>query len=123
MVWQTPALLQVRRLRMLPLLHVGAPQLAPTVSRRHEPSPLQPLRQASLGQRPPGSTLPTGTSEQVPTWPVTVHDWQRLVQLVLQQTPCAHWPDWHCVPAVQAAPSGRPLVHAPLLQTLPSVQC
>ena len=56
-----------------------------------------------------------------PIVPVIAHEKQELAQAVAQQTPCAHWPDWHSVPAEQKAPLGlRP--HEPCTQTFPVEQ-
>lgn len=68
-----------------------------------------------------GSGKPVGTAVQRPIEPVIAHEWQAPAQAVAQQTPCAHCPDWHSVPAEQNAPFGlRP--HEPCTQTLPVEQ-
>ena len=41
---------------------------------------------------------------QVPTVPVSAHDWQVPPQAVMQQTPCAQLPDRHSPPAPQVTP-------------------
>ncbi len=72
-------------------------------------------------QRPAGSGRPVGTAVQRPMVPVIAHEKQELPQAVAQQTPCAHWVDWHSVPLEQNAPFGLS-PHDPWTQTLPVEQ-
>lgn len=70
---------------------------------------------------PAGSGRPVGTAVQSPMVPVIAHEKHEPSQAVAQQTPCAHWPDWHSVPVEQKAPLGlRP--QDPCTQTLPVEQ-
>jgi hypothetical protein len=43
---------------------------------------------------------------QRPIEPATAHEKHESAQVVVQQTPCAHCPDWHSDPAEQNAPFG-----------------
>lgn len=71
--------------------------------------------------RPAGSGNPVATAVQSPMVPVSAHEKQEPPQAVAQQTPCAHWPDWHSVALEQNAPLGlRP--HELWTQTLPVEQ-
>jgi hypothetical protein len=49
--------------------------------------------------------VPAGTSEQVPTLPVSAHDWQVPLQFVSQQTPCEQKVEMHSLPIPQLAPA------------------
>jgi len=55
---------------------------------------------------PAGSAAPAGTALQVPLVAASEQDMQVPVQGLPQQTPWAHWPDRHSVPAWQTAPLG-----------------
>jgi hypothetical protein len=72
-------------------------------------------------QRSAGSGSPVGTAVQSPMEPVIAHEKQDAVQAVAQQTPCAHWLDWHSVPAEQNAPLGLS-PQDPCTQTFPVEQ-
>jgi hypothetical protein len=70
---------------------------------------------------PAGSAAPAGTGLQVPLVAASEQDMQVPAQAVAQQTPWAHWPDRHSVPAWQTAPLGlRP--HEPPLQVAGGAQ-
>jgi hypothetical protein len=83
--------------------------------------PLVHSRQAPLPSQKPsvwhlvGSVLvhpadgPTGTAWQVPSEPVTAHDWQASVQTALQQKPWAQIADTHS----RLAPHGCPFALSP----------
>ena len=58
---------------------------------------------------------PAGTFVQVPTVPVSAHDWQVPAQAALQQNPWAQKPDTHSAAAAQATPIAF-LVQVPPLQ-------
>ena len=86
----------------------------------HLPSVPQEVGPLSV-QSPAGSGRPVGTAVQRPIVPVIAHEKQDPVQAVAQQTPCAHWPDLHSVPAEQKAPFGlRP--HELWTHTFPDEQ-
>lgn len=70
---------------------------------------------------PAGSVAPDGTALQVPLLVASEQDMQVPLQAVAQQTPCAHWPDRHSVPAWQTAPLGLS-PHDPLLQVAGAAQ-
>ena len=64
---------------------------------------------------------PAGTLVHVPGVPDSPHDWQRPVQVVWQQTPCAQCAELHSVSPPQAAPIGfKPQL--PPLQTFGDAQ-
>ena len=72
-----------------------------------------PLQVPSLPQvaAPPSGhwfsgSWPDGTLVQVPGVPESPHDWQRPVQVVWQQKPCAQCAELHSVSPPQAAPIG-----------------
>jgi hypothetical protein len=52
---------------------------------------------------PAGSGSPVGTAVQSPIVPVIAHETHEPLQAVAQQTPCAHWPDWHSAGLEQKA--------------------
>ena len=85
-------------------------------------SPVVPQLAAPLSLHcPVGSEPPAGTGEQTPTLPFTAQDRQVPVQVVPQQTPCAHTPLWQSVPVWQTAPLAlRP--QEPPLQYWPAAQ-
>ena len=64
---------------------------------------------------------PAGTFMQVPTVPVSAHDWQVPAQAALQQKPCAQNPEAHSVPAAQLVPIDF-LPQLPALQTFGLLQ-
>jgi len=68
-----------------------------------------------------GSGWPVGTGAQRPIEPASAQEKQAPVQLVAQQTPSAHCPDWHSLPVEQNAPFGLG-PHEPCTQTLPLEQ-
>lgn len=68
-----------------------------------------------------GSGWPVATAVQRPMEPATAQEKQEPEQLVAQQTPCAHCPDWHSLPAEQNAPLGFG-PHEPCAQTFPREQ-
>jgi hypothetical protein len=70
---------------------------------------------------PAGSGSPVGTAVQSPIVPVIAHEKQEPPQAVAQQTPCAHWPDWHSVGLEQNAAFGLS-PHELCTQTLPVEQ-
>lgn len=49
---------------------------------------------------------PAGTSEQVPTFPASAHDWQVPLQAMSQQTPCEQLLELHSLPITQVTPVG-----------------
>jgi hypothetical protein len=69
----------------------------------------------------PSGSCPAGTVEHVPPVPLSAHDMQVPLQVVLQQTPCAQTRLSHSVPAAHAAPSGLP-PQLLAVHTLPLVQ-
>jgi hypothetical protein len=60
-----------------------------------------------------GAQVPPGT---------TAHDLQLPHGPLEQQTPSVQWPLEQSVPAAQCVPSGRGLVHEPVLQMSPGMQ-
>lgn len=58
---------------------------------------------------------------QSPIEPATAHETQEPLQLVAQQTPCAHCIDWHSLAAEQNAPFGL-APQDPCMQTFPLEQ-
>jgi hypothetical protein len=85
-------------------------------------NPVVPQLAAPLSVHwPAGSAAPAGTGLQVPLVAASAQDMQLPVQGVPQQTPCAHCPDWHSVPAWQTAPFGfNP--HEPPMQVAGAAQ-
>jgi hypothetical protein len=121
-IWQAPAAVQARRVRVVPL-QVAAPQEAPSRSRRQPPLPSQPLLQASFRQLPVGSAPPAGTGAQVPSEPSTLHAWQLPLQAVAQHRPWAQMPGAaQSASRVHRAPTGR-LPHEPSTQALGGAHC
>jgi hypothetical protein len=72
-------------------------------------------------QRAAGSGRPVGTAVHRPIVPVIAQEKQDEPQAVAQQTPCAHWLDWHSELAEQNAPLGLS-PQDPCTQTLPVEQ-
>jgi hypothetical protein len=68
-----------------------------------------------------GSGRPVATAVQSPIVPVIAQETHDPPQAVAQQTPCAHWPDWHSVAFEQNAPFGLS-PHEPCVQTTPPAQ-
>jgi hypothetical protein len=66
-------------------------------------------------------SCPAGTAAQVPTDPVSAHDWQVPVHALAQQNPCAQKPELHSAAAPHAAPIGF-LPQLMALQLLGDVQ-
>jgi hypothetical protein len=66
-------------------------------------------------------SCPAGTFVQVPTVPLSAHDWQVPAQAALQQKPWAQKLEAHSVPAAQAVPMAF-LPQVPPLQTLGDAQ-
>ena len=65
--------------------------------------------------------MPVATFVHVPSDPCRLHDLHEALQVVVQQTPCAHTFDAHSVPAEQLAP-GPLSPHELTLQTLGETQ-
>jgi hypothetical protein len=120
--WQSPAAVQVWRVRVLPL-QVVSRQLAPARSRRQPPMPSQPLLQASSRQVPVGSVPRAGTGTQVPCDPSTLQARQVPLQAVAQQRPCAQMPGAaQSLSRLHRAPTGR-LPQEPSMQVLGEAHC
>lgn len=108
--------------------HSATLQFTPCATKAHSP-PLQApvLPQDAVGvdlHTPWGSGEPSATGLHRPAEAARLHAMQALVQVELQQTPCAQLPDTHSDPVPHSAPSGfRP--HEPLLvsQTLGDAHC
>lgn len=64
---------------------------------------------------PRGAVFPM-TVTQVPTLPLSMHDWQVPVQAAEQQTPSVQEPLMHSVPSEQPTPLALRVVQEPLLQ-------
>ena len=77
---------------------------------------LVPLHAPAHAPVPPHGVRCVVTAVHVPRLLAFEHDSHCPVHAALQQTPSAHTPLAHTLPAVQASPSGRP-THVPLLQT------
>jgi hypothetical protein len=78
-------------------------------------NPSVPQAAAPLSVHWFSGSWPAATLVQVPTVPVSAHDWQVPEQAALQQKPCAQNPDVHWAPAVHAAPMAF-VVQLPPLQ-------
>jgi len=109
-VRQVPPPSQVRAgVKVVPT-HVEAAQVVPLAYRRQPPDPSQ--NPSVLHDDAPWSvhwfrgSCPAGTDVQVPTLPVSAHDWQVPVQAVAQQNPWAQKPELHSAAEPQAAPIG-----------------
>jgi hypothetical protein len=72
-------------------------------------------------QIPFGSSVPVATFVQTPLEVPRLHDLHEALQVVAQQTPCAHTLDAHSVPVEQGAPLSF-LPHELPLQTLGATQ-
>jgi hypothetical protein len=70
---------------------------------------------------PFGSMVPVATFVQSPSVPTSAHDLHAALQVVTQQTPCAHTPEAHSVAPEQGAP-GSFFPHELPLQTLGETQ-
>jgi hypothetical protein len=68
-----------------------------------------------------GSGWPVATLVQRPSEPASAQEKQGSEQVVAQQIPCAHCPDWHSAPAEQNAPFGLG-PHEPWTQLFPLEQ-
>jgi hypothetical protein len=106
--WQVPvhAVLQHTPSTQLPLTHWPLLEHAAPLASWQTPAPLHCVVHAFVGKV---SGEPAGRLVQVPTLPVTPHDWHVVVQALLQQKPStqlplAHWllivhiwplPSWH----------------------------
>jgi hypothetical protein len=105
-------------------MHEPAAHWVPAGASRQAPAPLHipsvPQATVSTAHWPSGS-CPAGTGEQVPALPVTAHERQSPVQVLLQQTFCWQRPDVHSAAAAQAAPLGF-LPQLPALQVLGAAQ-
>jgi hypothetical protein len=118
-VWQVPVPLQVRVGVNVDPVQAAATQAVPLAYRRQAPAPSQnpsvPQAAAPLSVHWLSGSWPAGTLVQVPTVPVSAHDWQVPVHAALQQKPCAQNPDVHWPAVVQAAPAAF-VVQLPPLQ-------
>jgi len=108
--WQVPAQAELQQTpsAQLPDWHWVPAAQASLRFLKQAPLPLQ----WSVSPKMPSVHSPSGsllavTLAQVPVVPpvlALVQAWQVPVQAELQQTPSAHLPDWHSVPAAQAVP-------------------
>ncbi len=101
------------------------PQAVPSAYTAHLPAPSQlpvvpQLVGAMIGQA--ASTVPAGTGAQVPSLPLTPHDWQLPHAATAQQKPSVQWPLAHAPSLVQAVPPASSVLHVPPWQTDGAVQ-
>jgi hypothetical protein len=105
--------------------HVVPPHFVPAAYRRQAPAPSQvpsvPQLVAIWSAHWFSGSWPAATSVHVPIEAAMAHERQVPVHELLQQTPCAHWPDWHSLPAAHVAPLSF-FEQTPLLQTYPAAQ-
>lgn len=89
---------------------MGATHCVPLAKLRQLPEPSQDPSSPHWAMSPIGhwlciaGGLPAATSEQVPTLPVSAHDWQVPLQAVSQQNPCAQKLELHSLPIAQVTP-------------------
>jgi len=124
-VWQVPVPLQVRADVSVEPVQVAETQVVPAAYSRQAPIPSHVPSRAHVPDPSSGhwasGSWPLGTLVHVPGVPESAHDWQRPVQVVWQQTPCAQWAELHSVSPPQVAPIGlRPQL--PPLQVLGDAQ-
>jgi hypothetical protein len=123
--WQVPAPLQVRAELAVVPVQLAAAHCVPDAYRRQPPEPsqkpsvMQPAAPASVHWFK--GSCPAGTLVHVPMLPLSAHDLQFELQAVAQQTPWAHTPLVHSLPAAQAVPFVF-FVHTPPLQMLGLLQ-
>jgi hypothetical protein len=108
-VWQVPVPLQVRACVKVVPVQVGIAHCVPAAYSRQAPAPLQePSVLQAVAPRSAhwfSGSVPFCTMVQVPTVPVSAHDWQVPPHAVMQQTPCAQKPEPHSPLAPQATPT------------------
>jgi hypothetical protein len=125
-VTQVPAPSQVEPgVKVVPLAgQVAAAQAVPCWYFSQAPAwhlPSVPQLDAPWSTQVPAGSGPVATAVQRPIEPAIAQDRQVPVQVVVQQTPCSQFPDWHSGSAEQKAPIGlRP--QELLVQTLPAAQ-
>src|SRR5262249_29334394 len=125
-VTQVPAPSQVEPgVSVVPLAgQVAGPQAVPCWYFSQAPVwhlPSVPQPGAPWSTQVPAGSGPDATAVQRPIGPAIAQDWQVPVQVVVQQTPCSQFVDWHSASAAQKAPIGlRP--QELLVQTFPDEQ-
>jgi hypothetical protein len=107
LIWQAPAALQVKTVRLLALAQLAALHTVPAGSSWQPPFPLHPFEQASFLHIPEGSPPPAGTFRQVPRDPSMLQAWQTPLQGVAQQRPCAQLFDVQSWLRLHSAPFAR----------------
>jgi hypothetical protein len=110
-VWQVPVPLHSRGCTWVaPVLQVPGTQTVPLANSRQAPEPSQvpsvPQVDAACVAHWLATTggVPADTSEQVPTLPVSAHDWQVPLQSLSQQNPCEQNPELHSAAIPQLTP-------------------
>jgi len=109
--WPAPSHFEagVRLVDGVPLAQAAALHSVPEGQVAHWPAwhwPVLPqVVWACATQSPWGSALAVMPA-QTPRLPAMLQAWQAVLQAVLQQTPCAHWPLWHWLADEQDCPLG-----------------
>jgi len=68
------------------------------------------------------STVPAATGAQVPSFPLSPHDWQLPHEATAQQKPSVQWPLAHAPSLLQAVPPPLSVLQVPPWQTDGAVQ-
>jgi hypothetical protein len=124
---QTPRPLHRRGGVKLAVVQAEGAHCVPLTNLRHAPAPSQvpsvPQVDAAVAVHWVATTgaVPAGTGAQVPTLPISAHDWQVPVHAELQQTFCTQKPEPQSAAAAQVAPIGF-FPQLPLVQTFGATQ-